>query len=51
MVELDRQRREVQPAADLVETDQDPRSGAGRSLSTLVDMNEGIRTVVRGDWS
>src|SRR5262245_45746769 len=31
---------------DLVEIDQDPRSGAECALSTVVDMNEGIKTVL-----
>jgi hypothetical protein len=50
-MKLDRQRQAVQPAADLVEIDQDPRSGAEWYLSTLVDMNEGINTVLFGGGS
>jgi predicted enzyme related to lactoylglutathione lyase len=33
-------------AQDLVETGQDPRSGARWSLSTVIDMNEGMKTVL-----
>jgi predicted enzyme related to lactoylglutathione lyase len=29
-----------------VESDQDSRSGAGRALPTVVDMNEGIKTIL-----
>src|SRR5215467_1047022 len=30
----------------LVETGQDSRSGAGQSVSTVVDMNEGMKTIL-----
>jgi hypothetical protein len=48
-----RTRRVVRaPAAEVVvETEQDPRSVDRWSLSTLVDMNQGIKTVLSGDAS